>query len=136
MIAHFRLQKFTSRGGVSPHAMKRRWNSTSPKDRKWWFKVMWRGISRFWGSIHLIYGLQEQAGSLPTTWSAQGSRRAPLIAWPALQAFLNTQGVKDVLNKTSSPLAAITVLKKVCVHPNLLSERAADAVAKGGRLLA
>ncbi len=52
--------------------------------------------------------------------------------WPLLQAFLNTQGVKDVLNKTSSPLAAITVLKKICVHPNLLSERATEAVAKGG----
>jgi hypothetical protein len=50
-----------------------------------------------------------------------------------MQAFLNTQGVKDVLNRSKSPLAAITVLKKICVHPNLLSERAAEAVAKGGQ---
>lgn len=47
---------------------------------------------------------------------------------------MNTQGVKDVLNKTKSPLAAITVLKKICVHPNLLSERNTEAVAKGGEL--
>ena len=49
-----------------------------------------------------------------------------------LQAFLNSQAVKDALNQSKSPLAAITVLKKICVHPNLLSERAVDAVAKGG----
>ncbi len=50
-----------------------------------------------------------------------------------LQAFLNSQAVKDALNRSKSPLAAITVLKKICVHPNLLSERAVDAVAKGGK---
>ena len=43
--------------------------------------------------------------------------------------------MKDVLNQSKSPLAAITVLKKICVHPFLLSERAVDAVAKGGTLL-
>ena len=63
---------------------------------------------------------------------SQSSDNVSLTAPLVLQAFLNTQGVKDVLNKTSSPLAAITVLKKICVHPNLLSERAANAVAKGG----
>lgn len=50
-----------------------------------------------------------------------------------MQAFLNSQAVKDALNQSKSPLAAITVLKKICVHPNLLSERAVDAVAKGGK---
>lgn len=49
-----------------------------------------------------------------------------------LQAFLNSQAVKEALNQSQSALAAITVLKKICVHPHLLSERAADAVAKGG----
>lgn len=49
-----------------------------------------------------------------------------------LQAFLNSETVKEALNTSRSPLAALTVLKKICVHPNLLSERAADAVAFGG----
>lgn len=49
-----------------------------------------------------------------------------------MQAFLNSEAVKDALNATKSPLAAITVLKKICVHPQLLSDRAADAVASGG----
>lgn len=51
-----------------------------------------------------------------------------------LQAFLNSQAVKDALNHSRSPLAAITVLKKICVHPYLLNERAIDAVAAAGRL--
>lgn len=46
---------------------------------------------------------------------------------------MNSQAVKDALNTTKSPLAAITVLKKICVHPNLLSERAVEAVATGGK---
>lgn len=49
-----------------------------------------------------------------------------------VQAFLNSEAVKAALNTTQSPLAAINVLKKICVHPNLLSERAADAAAVGG----
>lgn len=39
--------------------------------------------------------------------------------------------VRAALNKTGSVLAAITVLKKICDHPSLLSERAAAEIAAG-----
>jgi SNF2 family DNA or RNA helicase len=39
--------------------------------------------------------------------------------------------VKKVFNQTASALAAITVLKKVCDHPALLSERAAHGIVSG-----
>jgi SNF2 family DNA or RNA helicase len=43
-----------------------------------------------------------------------------------LQKFLQTDTVKSVLNETSSALAAITVLKKICDHPALLNDKAAN----------
>ncbi|EFJ51955.1 hypothetical protein VOLCADRAFT_120362, partial [Volvox carteri f. nagariensis] len=46
-------------------------------------------------------------------------------------AFLHTDSVRQVLNEKASPLAAITVLKKICDHPALLSQRAANNVIKG-----
>ncbi|KAI3429485.1 hypothetical protein D9Q98_005576 [Chlorella vulgaris] len=62
-----------------------------------------------------------------------------LIVWLKLepmqrrvyQAFLNSDAVKKVFNQTSSALAAITVLKKVCDHPALLSDRAAHNIVSG-----
>lgn len=36
------------------------------------------------------------------------------------------------MNETDSPLAALTVLKKTCDHPALLSEGAAESVLLGG----
>ena len=49
-----------------------------------------------------------------------------------VQAFLLSEPVKAALNQSGSALAAISVLKKVCDHPALLSERAARLVASGG----
>lgn len=49
-----------------------------------------------------------------------------------LQAFLESSAVRAALNKTGSALAALTVLKKICDHPALLSERAASLVARAG----
>ena len=52
---------------------------------------------------------------------------------PVVQAFLNGSSVKAALNQTSSALAAITVLKKICVHPALLTDRAASQAVRGGK---
>jgi SNF2 family DNA or RNA helicase len=46
-------------------------------------------------------------------------------------AFLQSGPVRAALNKTGSALAAITVLKKICDHPRLLSEAAAAEIANG-----
>ncbi len=46
-------------------------------------------------------------------------------------AFLGSSSVAAALNKTRSALAAITVLKKICDHPGLLSQRAAAEIARG-----
>ncbi|GJP37396.1 hypothetical protein CLOM_g21804 [Closterium sp. NIES-68] len=59
-----------------------------------------------------------------------------LIVWLKLtnrqshmyETFLMSDAVRSVLNKTSSPLSAITVLKKICDHPGLLSEAALEEV--------
>jgi SNF2-related domain/Helicase conserved C-terminal domain len=58
------------------------------------------------------------------------ARKNDFILWSYLSesqlrvydAFLESQAVKDALNHTQSPLAAMTVLKKICDHPRLLSE--------------
>ena len=50
-----------------------------------------------------------------------------------LQAFLTSGPVRAALNKTGSALAALTVLKKICDHPALLSEKAAHLVASAGK---
>ena len=52
-----------------------------------------------------------------------------------VQAFLESSAVRAALNKTGSALAALTVLKKICDHPALLSERAASLVARAGLAL-
>jgi len=52
-----------------------------------------------------------------------------LVIWTCLterqieiyQAFLNSSEVSSVLNRSHSPLAALQVLKKICDHPDLLS---------------
>jgi hypothetical protein len=71
--------------------------------------------------------------------AAMGSK-TDLVVWLRLtplqrhiyEAFLHSDAVKEALNSTRSPLAALTVLKKVCDHPALLSERATKAVVAGG----
>lgn len=47
------------------------------------------------------------------------------------EAFLNSDSVREVLNRTRSALASLTVLKKVCDHPALLSERAQEGIIAG-----
>lgn len=64
------------------------------------------------------------------------SRKKDIVVWLTLtenqrklyKAFLESESVAAVLNKTSSALASLTVLKKICDHPALLSENAQDAI--------
>lgn len=50
-----------------------------------------------------------------------------------VQRFLLTDTVKAVLNETQTALSAITVLKKICDHPALLSDKLArQALANSG----
>jgi hypothetical protein len=44
------------------------------------------------------------------------------------RAFLESDSVRAVLNETSSALASLTVLKKICDHPALLSENVQDTI--------
>ncbi|KAG2442553.1 hypothetical protein HXX76_002639 [Chlamydomonas incerta] len=83
------------------------------------------------GAAAAADGGQARAQSLP--------RKNDLVVWlrlTALQrkiytAFLHTDSVRQVLSHTASPLAAITVLKKICDHPALLSANAATSVIRG-----
>jgi SNF2 family DNA or RNA helicase len=67
--------------------------------------------------------------------------KTDLVVWLTLtetqrelyEAFLSSAPVRACLNKTASPLAAVTVLKKICDHPGLLTEKAAAAAAAGAR---
>lgn len=69
-------------------------------------------------------------------------KKTDLVVWLRLtplqrriyEAFLHSDAVKAALNSSKSPLAALTVLKKVCDHPALLSERATKLVVSGGWL--
>jgi hypothetical protein len=68
-------------------------------------------------------------------------QKVDLVVWLKLttlqrhiyEAFLHSDAVKAALNSSKSPLAALTVLKKVCDHPALLSERATHLVVSGER---
>lgn len=85
------------------------------------------------------------AGGSSSSSSSAATRPAPmgakhdLVVWLQLQplqrhiyeAFLHSDAVKAALNSSRSPLAALTVLKKVCDHPALLSERATHLVVTG-----
>ena len=50
-------------------------------------------------------------------------------------AFLQTESVFKALNKTGSALSALTILKKICDHTNLLTQHAANQIehARGGK---
>ncbi|GFR41048.1 hypothetical protein Agub_g1691 [Astrephomene gubernaculifera] len=73
----------------------------------------------------------QRATSLP--------RKNDLVVWLRLTqlqrkiytSFLHTDSVRQVLNEKASPLAAITVLKKICDHPALLTQRTASSVITG-----
>lgn len=63
------------------------------------------------------------------------SRKFEMVVWTRLspiqlmlyEGFLRSEEVKQMLSSTESPLAAITVLKKICCHPLLLNDRARQA---------
>lgn len=64
------------------------------------------------------------------------SKKKDLVVWLRLtknqerlyRAFLESKSVAAVLNKTSSALASLTVLKKICDHPALLSESVQETI--------
>jgi SNF2 family DNA or RNA helicase len=66
-------------------------------------------------------------------------RKNDLVVWLRLkpnqralyESFLNSDSVRQVLNRTKSALASLTVLKKICDHPALLSEKAAEGIISG-----
>ena len=82
---------------------------------------------------------EEEVDSVPAASGAPLGSKVDLIVWLKLSppqrrlyaAFLGSSSVAAALNKTNSALAAITVLKKICDHPGLLSERAAAEIARG-----
>ncbi|PNH04078.1 DNA excision repair protein ERCC-6-like, partial [Tetrabaena socialis] len=95
-------------------------------------------------------GGAEAGASAPASASAAGAppavrpsqslpRKNDLVVWLRLtrkqsqiyRSFLETDSVKQVLNEKASPLAAITVLKKICDHPGLLSASAVRSVIAG-----
>ncbi|KAK2079914.1 hypothetical protein QBZ16_002309 [Prototheca wickerhamii] len=63
-------------------------------------------------------------------------RKTDLIVWLRLnsqqlqlyQAFMESPAVQGVLNRAGSALAALSVARKICVHPALLSERAQQGI--------
>ncbi|KAL3857452.1 hypothetical protein ACJMK2_012122 [Sinanodonta woodiana] len=72
-------------------------------------------------------GLTETSLKMPSF-----TRKNDLIVWLSLTAtqlkiyqdFLSLESVKELLMTNKSPLVALTVLKKICDHPRLLSTRA------------
>ncbi|XP_031473665.1 SNF2 domain-containing protein ENL1 isoform X2 [Nymphaea colorata] len=71
------------------------------------------------------------------TKSAKISKKEEIIVWLRLtscqrqlyEAFLQSETVFSSVQ--GSPLAALTVLKKICDHPSLLTQRATDDVLEG-----
>ncbi|TVU16734.1 hypothetical protein EJB05_40311 [Eragrostis curvula] len=67
------------------------------------------------------------------------AKKNELIVWLKLtacqrqlyEAFLKSELVHLALQPKGSPLAAITILKKICDHPLLLTKRAAEGVLEG-----
>ncbi|WOL11345.1 protein CHROMATIN REMODELING 24 [Canna indica] len=72
-----------------------------------------------------------------STNNAKLSKKSEIIVWLKLtacqrqlyEAFLNSDLVHDSLD--GSPLAALTILKKICDHPLLLTKRAAEGILEG-----
>ncbi|KAJ6798390.1 protein CHROMATIN REMODELING 24 [Iris pallida] len=73
-----------------------------------------------------------------TTKSAKLSKKNEIIVWLRLttcqrqlyEAFLKSEWVHSSLDG-GSPLAALTILKKICDHPLLLTKKAAEGVLEG-----
>ena len=69
--------------------------------------------------------------------AAQASwRKKDIVVWLRLtdtqlglyKAFLRSKSVREVLNRNRSALASLTVLKKICKHPALLSDDLPDGL--------
>eukprot|EP00898_Chlorokybus_atmophyticus_P003685 jgi/Chlat1/4317/Chrsp29S04475 len=66
-------------------------------------------------------------------------KKKDLIVWLRLtpqqkrlyMAFLNSEHVAAVLDEPKNALSAITILKKICDHPALMTRRAAEDIAEG-----
>jgi SNF2 family DNA or RNA helicase len=79
------------------------------------------------------------AAAAGATGPAALAPKVDLVVWLRLRpaqlalyrAFLASPSVRAALNRSASPLAAITVLKKVCDHPALLGEAGREGVAAG-----
>jgi len=64
------------------------------------------------------------------------SKKKDFVVWLRLtsnqmklyNAFLQTESVRMALNRTASPLSALSILKKICDHPGLLSEKAQESI--------
>ncbi|XP_024394535.1 SNF2 domain-containing protein ENL1 isoform X1 [Physcomitrium patens] len=67
------------------------------------------------------------------------SRKNDLIVWLPLsegqeklyRAFLNSNTAEETLSTGTKVLSALTVMKKICDHPMLLTKRAANDIAEG-----
>lgn len=76
------------------------------------------------------------SGGTPSKSPLLMCKKKDLVVWLRLtknqeklyRAFLESKSVASVLNKTSSALASLTVLKKICDHPALLSESAQETI--------
>ena len=81
-----------------------------------------------------VFGEKKDAGE--TSGNPSLSKKKELVVWLNLsdaqirlyRAFLESDSVRAVLNETSSALASLTVLKKICDHPALLSENVQDTI--------
>ncbi len=72
--------------------------------------------------------------------SSQSSwQKKDIVVWLRLtdtqlalyRAFLRSKSVREVLNRNRSALASLTVLKKICKHPALLSDDVQDNMLEG-----
>lgn len=67
------------------------------------------------------------------------SRKNDLIVWLPLserqeklyRAFLNSNAAEETVSTGRQVLSALTVMKKICDHPSLLTKRAANEIAEG-----
>ena len=77
-----------------------------------------------------VFGEAENPDSTSSSVLALKTKKIEWIIWLELSSFqlhvykefLNSEQVRNALNTTKSPLAAITVLKKICDHPLLLQK--------------
>ncbi|KAK9863261.1 hypothetical protein WJX84_010399 [Apatococcus fuscideae] len=85
----------------------------------------------------------EEGGKAGPAQPPSCGRKNDFIVWLQLQGyqrtlykeFLTSKAVRAALNQTGSALAALTVLKKICDHPCLLTDRQHPPGTSAGQLL-